>query len=312
MEKETLIRFLKCETSPEEELKVLDWLDECPENRKRLDQLDFLFTAALMHQPSREECRRKKVFSTRKILRVMAKSAAVLILMLAGDFLITEYRLAQFSENPVSIEVPSGQRMNITLPDGSTIWLNSETRLSYPALFSRNHRTVQLSGEALFDVKKDDSRPFIVETYACDVEVVGTMFNILAEKETNTFSTTLMRGCVKVRNKSGHGEEMILLPHDKVELVGNHLCRNHSPQLDEALWTEGIISLKGTSFEELIPRLKKAYNINVRVERTALPRISCMGKIRISEGIDHAMKILQTGADFNYEIDYDTRTLIIK
>ena len=97
-----------------------------------------------------------------------------------------------------TITVPAGQRINITLVDGTNVWLNARTSLSYPVKFGKNNRQVVLDGEAYFDVTKDKSKPFIVQTDNYNVEVLGTQFDVNAYSETGEFETTLMSGSLKV------------------------------------------------------------------------------------------------------------------
>ena len=101
-----------------------------------------------------------------------------------------------------TITVPAGQRINITLVDGTNVWLNARTSLSYPVKFGKNNRQVVLDGEAYFDVTKDKSKPFIVQTDNYNVEVLGTKFDVNAYSETGEFETTLMSGSVKVASAS--------------------------------------------------------------------------------------------------------------
>lgn len=314
MEKELLIRFLKCETSAQEEVEVLAWLEANAAHREEMDRLDKLFTAAVLHAPAAAEVRRRRVFGSpalRRLVRAAAAAAAVLLLSASAGWLFSTQRVRALSERTMAVSVPAGQRMQMTLPDGSSIWLNAGTTLEYPALFTGRERRVKLSGEALFDVEHAAEQPFVVETFACEVRVLGTKFDIAADEAAGTFSAALMRGSVQVVSRL-NGEQMTLRPAECAELVNGHLSRTPIDDPDEFLWTEGIISLQNASFREVLDRIGKACNLRVEVRRGELPQLSCRGKIRISEGVDHAMRILQTGADFSYEIDYDTYTLVIR
>lgn len=319
MEKEILLRFLKCETSAEEENAVLEWLEASPEHRDELNRLDAAFNAVVLHAPNGAALRRQRLFGglrlrPRRLLRYAGAVAAALILMVGGGWLFASRQVRTFSERMNSIEVPAGQRISMTLQDGTKVWLNSGTTLTYPAVFSHRDRRVEVSGEAMFDVAPDAEHPFIVETYACDVEVLGTKFNVRAEESENIFSTALMRGRVKVSNRlsSGAGESIYMNPDDCVELVDGHLTLGHIEDPAEYLWPEGIINLHSASFEELIEKFERAYGIRIIIERKELPRIRCRGKIHVSEGIDHALDILRMDADFTYEHDYNRNEIHIR
>lgn len=123
-----------------------------------------------------------------------------------------------------SIYVPAGQRMELTLADGTHVWLNSEARLEYPVLFAQDVRRVRLSGEALFEVAHDKSHPFVVETFASDIRVLGTRFNVDADEEHRRFSTALLEGCVRISNRLDPAQaSIVILPNERVDLVGNYL-----------------------------------------------------------------------------------------
>lgn len=302
---------MQCETSAAEEQEVLTWLEADPAHRAEMDRLDKLFAATVLHAPTQEEVRRSRVFTLRRIVRTAAAAAAVVALAVGSGWIFSSQRIERLSGRMMTMSVPAGQRMEMTLPDGSTIWLNAGTTLEYPALFAGRERRVKLSGEAMFDVEHAADRPFIVETFACDVEVLGTRFDVVADEASSVFSTALMRGSVKVVNRLA-GEEVTLRPEQCVELVNGRLNLDTIDNPDEYLWTKGIISLQNASLGEVLARFEKAYDIRIDIRREELPQLNCCGKIRISEGIDHAMQILQTGADFAYEIDHANNRLIIK
>jgi len=117
------------------------------------------------------------------------------------------------SQQNMSIVVPAGQQMSLTLPDNSQVQLNSGTRLEYPVVFGKT-RSVKLSGEALFDVAPDRKHPFIVQTFASDIRVLGTKFNVLADAERGEFTTTLIEGQVQVTNRANSNERITMYPHD--------------------------------------------------------------------------------------------------
>ena len=318
MEKETLLKFLKCETSAEEETAVLEWLEASPEHREELNRLDAAFNALVLHAPEATAVRRRlpgiRPRGIRRVLRYAGAVAAMLVLMAGGSWLFVAKQVRSFSERMNSIEVPAGQRVSMTLQDGTKVWLNAGTTLTYPAVFSRRDRRVEVSGEAMFDVAPDREHPFIVETYACDIEVLGTKFNVRAEESENLFSAALMRGNIKVSNRlsSGAGELIYMNPDDCVDLVNGHLTLSRIEDPAEYLWPEGIINLRSASFEELIEKFERAYGIRIIIERKELPRIRCRGKIHVSEGIDHALNILRMDADFTYEHDYNRNEIHIR
>lgn len=303
---------MKCEATSEEESAVLTWLESHPGHRREMDRLDAVYNAMALHAPAASEIRRRKTFVFRRAVRYAAAAAAAVLLVAGGGWFFTARQINRLSQEMMAVNVPQGQRISLKLQDGTTIWLNAGTTLEYPAAFAGNNRRVRVSGEAMFDVAHDADRPFVVETFACDVKVLGTKFNVIAEEQAGKFSTALIRGRVMVVNRLSDNEQIVLSPDECASLVGGHLSLEQIDDPDEFLWTEGIISLKGASFEELIAKIEKSYGIRIKVMRDTLPRLRCRGKLRVSDGIEHAMSILRTGADFTYEIDRDTNEIRIR
>ena len=310
---EILIRFQKCETTPEEEVAILDWLDADPENQRQLDSLDFQFNAAVLHveQPQSENRPSKQVNPLRAF--IYTGIAAVVALLLAvgnGWYQARQTRLDLESLN-TTINVPIGQRIEVTLQDGTRVCLNAGSSLEFPNVFSKHDRKVRLSGEAMFDVMPDAACPFIVQTYGYDVEVFGTRFNVEADAASAEFSTALLQGSVKVTDRAS-GAGFFLVPGEKAELVQGRLRRSPITNSDEYLWTEGIISLQCDSFTELLKRMEKAYDVHFIIQYDKEPVVRCRGKIRVSDGIEHALEILKLGTDFNYEIRRGSNEIYIR
>lgn len=311
MDREILLKFLKCEASQDQERAVLDWLDASAANRAEMKRLDASFNALVLHAPDGAESRRHRVFGLRRAVRYAAAVAAAVLLVFGSGRFFASRQLERLSEQMTSLDVPAGQRISLTLQDGTKVWLNAGSTLQYPLVFSGKTRRVRVSGEAMFEVEHDAQHPFIVETFACDVEVLGTKFNVEADEASGLFTTALLQGRVKVTNRLAD-EQVYLNPDECVSLVGNRLTRERIEDPDEYLWTEGILNLKSASFEELIAKFEKAYDIKIHVLRKQLPYIESRGKVRVSEGIEHVLDILKMDADFTYVHNRETNELFIR
>lgn len=310
---ETLIRFQKCETTPEEEVAILDWLDADPENQRQLDSLDFQFNAAVLHmeQPQSEDQSSRRINPFRAFIYTGIAAAVALLLAVGnGWYQARQTRLDLESLN-TTINVPIGQRIELTLQDGTRVCLNAGSSLEFPNVFSKHDRKVRLSGEAMFDVMPDADCPFVVETYGYDVQVYGTKFNVEADAASAEFSTALLQGSVKVTDRAS-GAGFFLVPGEKAELVQGRLRRSPITNSDEYLWTEGIISLQCDSFTELLKRMEKAYDVHFIIQFDKEPVVRCRGKIRVSDGIEHALEIIKLGTDFNYEIRRGSNEIYIR
>lgn len=313
MQEETIYRYLAGKCTREEELSLREWYAENPqEHQREIDRVRFLFESTLIHRVIGKPAERPAGMMPRlrPVVRRVMQAAAAAALLFGGMWGMREYVYRDMSGRMTTFEVPAGQRIGIDLADGTHVWLNSGSKIEYPAVFGRRCRQVRISGEAMFDVARDAGRPFIVETYASKIEVLGTKFNVEADEEAGLFSATLLRGRVKV---SVEGQEVYLRPDQTVDLIDGNLVVTRTEDPAAALWTEGILSMKGVSFEELMDKFERLYDVRIVYKCKTMPVIEfASGKIRIADGIDHALKVLQHVAEFTYEHDEESNIIYIK
>ena len=315
MEKETLYRYVACQASPEEETAVLTWLEADPAHESELAKVQRQHDLVALSAPVINELyakdRRRRFGSV--LRRWSAAAAAVVLLAFGGYYFHAARDFSRQGERLLSVSVPHGQRVSLTLQDGTSVWLNAGTTLRYPALFTGRERRVEIDGEARFEVVHDAKHPFIVRTYACDVEVLGTKFDVTAEEREGLFSAALLRGSVKVTNRLTPGEQFVLKPNEEVRLAGRRLNLNAIGSMDDYLWTEGMISIKGLSFGELMHKFEKSFGVKIRIDRARMPEVDYNhGKIRISDGVDSALRLLQMASDFTYTRSEDNGTIVIR
>ena len=264
-----------------------------------------------MEQPQSEDQSSRRINPFRAFIYAGVAAAIALFLAVGnGWYQARQTRLDLESLN-TTINVPIGQRIELTLQDGTRVCLNAGSSLEFPNVFSKHDRKVRLSGEAMFDVMPDADCPFVVETYGYDVQVYGTKFNVEADAASAEFSTALLQGSVKVTDRAS-GAGFFLVPGEKAELVQGKLRRSPITNSDEYLWTEGIISLQCDSFTELLKRMEKAYDVHFIIQFDKEPVVRCRGKIRVSDGIEHALEIIKLGTDFNYEIRRGSNDIYIR
>ena len=175
MEKELLYRYFNGHTSKEEDVLVMEWAEASQENRDRLEQERLTWLALMMY--SRPQTKAQAKPFVRRVLFGVASAAAVALLMF-GLFSLSHN--ANVTDGVQVINVPSGQRTELILSDGTKVWLNSGTRLEYPTSFGTERREVTLYGEGYFDVARNEDLPFVVHTKKYDVEVLGTVFNVVS------------------------------------------------------------------------------------------------------------------------------------
>lgn len=310
MNEELLRRYLYGEADEKEQQKVLDWFDADPENHiAKLNHLHYSYLAEEKYgMPSPN---RKGVLW--RLGRYGAAAAAAIGLLFGVWHLSDRHAYREMSARPISLETPAGQRITMQLPDGTHVQLNAGTKLEYPQVFAKGMRRVKLSGEAMFEVSHDARRPFVVETFASEIEVLGTRFNVLSDEQNARFSTTLVEGSVQVRSLLDRSQVLTMQPNEMVELVGGKLCKTTTQDFRDLCWTEGLIHIKRMPFDELMQRFETAYSIKITIDRNTLPKIDLQsGKVRISDGIDYAMHVLQQVADFTYSHDEDANEIVIR
>ncbi len=307
MEKELLYRFFDGRTSVDEERRVLDWLDENPAHRQEMLAERRLFDATLMlAQPKKTQ--RQLISIPRWTREVLKYAAAILVTVGIGEAYMS-HKQNELLSCGNTISVPAGQRVDVVLPDGTKVCMNALSELHYPSAFVGRQRKVQLKGEAFFDVTHDAKHPFIVETFACDVEVLGTQFDVEARPEESKFIASLVEGRVRVSDRDNPANNITLAPKERVICTNGRFRIDQIPQHEEFQWREGLIAFRDASFSQLIAEFEKYYGVHITIERKQLPPNRFTGKIRISEGVDHALWILQRSADFKY-VRNDTKEQI--
>lgn len=315
MEQELLYRFLKCETSASEEERIIAWLESDPEHQKALDKMQLTLEGMALCAPAinrlaiRRPARRP---IAHRLVRASMAAASALLLAGAVSYAVISTVLGGWARQNTTVEVPAGQRLSVTLADGSLVWLNAGSRLEYPSIFSGGTRHVKLSGEAMFEIARNEKRPFIVETFACDIEVLGTKFNVESDEARRIFSTALIAGSVRLTSKLNPGHCIVMRPNDEVNLVDGNLLIASIDNPDEYLWPEGIIAIAGYDFEKLMQKFEKTFDVRIEIARKTMPVMNYnRGKIRVSDGVEHALKMLQLSSDFRYQRDSEANTITI-
>lgn len=180
-------------------------------------------------------------------------------------------RTLKYSENktrdnkPIynTLQIPRGERFTLALSDGTRIWLNSESSLSYPVNFTGKTRTVLLTGQAYFEVKKDTAHPFIVQTEQLETEVLGTSFDISSYPDATENQLILVDGKVCAK---AYGRQILLHPNQQLTLDSRQKQISLEEVDAKALiqWKDGILQLRDQSFEEMLHKLERWYNVNFK------------------------------------------------
>lgn len=233
----------------------------------------------------------------RAFVRIFASVAAVVLLCVS---VWAAYLLLQ----PVAVQTVStlAETRTITLPDGTSVTLNHYSSLSYPERFQSNEREVELSGEAYFEVSKDRKHPFIVQTEAVDVRVLGTHFNVDAYRDNPDVRTTLLSGSVAVSNKN-RSERIVLKPNEiaiynKVEQ--KLTCRMLENAKNEISWRHGEFIFDDLPLQDIVRELSNSFGTTIHIADTALQHYRITARFRNGENLDTILSVLHDAGYFNY------------
>lgn len=256
----------------------------------------------------RREERRKIRFSVFRLLRY----AAVICLV----FGCTWYLATNYSHEKetiyTEIHVPSGQRLHITLADGSSVWLSPQSRMRLPNEFKRDNRTIELDGEGFFTVVKDEEKPFIVKSKGYNVEVLGTKFNLFSYSKNPKFEAHLLEGKVRIYSDMDRDNAILLAPDEKVSLVDGKLAKSISHYENEEFLTNGIYSFQATPFIDILEYLALWYDVRFEIEGPVLLKTKVNAKFRLNDDIENILVALQNVFKFNFKRLDDHRIVISK
>jgi len=309
MERELLYRYFNGHTSKEEDVLVMEWAEASQENRDRLEKERLTWMALMMFTRSQTKTRTKP-FVRRVIFGMVGAAAAVLLMF--GLFSLSHSE--NVTEGVQIINVPSGQRAELTLSDGTKVWLNSGTRLEYPASFGTERREVTLHGEGYFDVARNEKLPFVVHTRKYDVEVLGTVFNVVSYDDSDIpFEASLISGSVRISSDSKKTEPIVLKENQyAVEVADGSLQMAPLSDFEQFSWKDGVLSLVDVTFSELIAEFGKYYDVTIELKNPALAEKRCTGKFRNTDGVVHSLNVLKILIGFEYEYDVDNSMITIR
>jgi ferric-dicitrate binding protein FerR (iron transport regulator) len=317
MNRNSLHKFYKGLASAKEKEAIKQWLESNPRHEKAFfNEREFFDTVLLSvkHPDFVPKSIGKSPLSLRHFYLETLKIASVAAIMFVVGFYVHTKKVEK--EHSLSlvhtIAVPPGQRVSILLSDGTRVWLNARSEMKYPASFSARKREVELNGEAYFEVCHNEKSPFIVHTDKCDVEALGTTFNVDAHRDNDNFSVALIEGSVKVINHENAENTIMLSPCYKAEQVNGVFSTGIIDDYDAYRWRDGLLCFKDVNVTELLRRLEKCYDIRIIIENDNLSDYVISGKFRISDGIDNALRILQKDAKYTFFRDSEKDVIYIQ
>ena len=204
-----------------------------------------------------------------------------------------------------TLRIPKGGEYKIVLDDGTEIWLNSASELKYPAHFVGNERRVQLTGEAYFQVARNEAAPFIVETRDMDVKVLGTSFNVSVYEDEESCHATLVEGRVEVNDKV-NGEKVVLTPGKQALLRGGETTVREVNTKLYTLWRLDRFTFASEDMEGVIRKLSRWYNVDFFFANSSMKQKRFTGSLPKYADISQVLKMIEMTTDIKFEIKEHT------
>jgi ferric-dicitrate binding protein FerR (iron transport regulator) len=222
------------------------------------------------------------------------------------------------------IYVPYGTTTGVILPDGTKVKLNAGSTFSYPEVFSKATREVNLVGEGFFEVTKNAKKPFLVHTNTITVKVLGTVFNVKAYRNDKNIETTLLSGRVQVELKNKPEKNIILLPNEKL-IVANNLSgtvnmpvvnareakieyqvttlpKSKAEDIKETAWLGNRIVFTNESFEEVAKQIERKYDVQMIFDDQSLKSEQISGVLE-NETLEQALQFIKMTTPFKFRVD---------
>lgn len=269
----------------------------------------------------------------KKKYKLWAVAAAALLFAAGGLTYI--YYFAPLLNGAVAIQKTTapGQRIALSLSDGTKITLNSQSTITYPASFTGNTREVTLNGEAFFDVKKDANHPFVIHTGKMNIKVLGTAFNVKSNAKDSVIETTLLRGAIEVTLNDRPEDRILLKPNEKLIVKNtnyNQPVALKSPLHDtaknsgntqyiltsftytsatdstlaETAWMNNSLAFSDQSFEDIATQMQHRYGVAVVFKNESFKKLRFTGYYEKSAS--QVLDALRLTEKFKYRVSNST------
>lgn len=264
----------------EENNQLVAWQEEDGKNRKAINHLDEIVSkryddptyihAREMKQDIIANGFAKPIGRERSLFGSMLRVAAVITLALGLGYFMLQYDSATNADPQVAEMVikynPPGRKSRINLPDGSVVWLNADSKLSYQKGFTDSLRLLELEGEAFFEVSKDKNRPFIVQSGNVSTQALGTSFNIKFYNDEEDIEVSLLTGKVSVTTTDSAVDRLYYLePYEELSITraNSKVTKREMSGNGVTAWKDNILRFEGASFEEVMASLQRWYGVTI-------------------------------------------------
>ncbi|TRX66477.1 FecR family protein [Carboxylicivirga sp. M1479] len=303
-----LAKDLSGELSEEEHMKLQEELTENPDIEKQVKKLwgDVHYAQTLKSIDTSKAWKTVDNQITTKNnkfkLRLYTSVAASIIVIVASYLflnIVSEYKQTTITTSQ-AIE-------QITLPDGTSVDLNFGSSITYPKNFSKEKRLVKLSGEAFFDVKRDESKPFVIETEDLNIQVLGTSFNVKAYSGSTKSEVVVASGKVRVDAKN-NTENYVLEAGDAASYSSssNTLAVHKVSSLNYKAWKTKEIEFNNTHLNEVIKTIEQTYHITIVLDKEVLTKEKQLNATFSQHSLDHVLESVCQTFNFSYSKDKGT------
>ncbi len=268
------------------------------ESNPELDQLGIKNLTRFRYRIDQIETEKPKSLMMHRPSILMGSVAAILVFgLLTGSIFTYLLSLTKTNSEQLVFLTPRGEKSMVTLPDGTEVWLNANSRLVYNSFTSTN-RQVELKGEAFFKVIHNENAPFVVKTNECDIKVLGTTFNVMAYDDFGRKEVTLLNGKVDVLVD---GTDQVLKPGQALVL------KNHQVQISEvnasqaSLWVENKFNFKNIPLSELMKRVENWYDVDITLENKTEKEVNFTGTFKNEETIWQVLDAIKVYIPIKYK-----------
>ncbi|HTI10885.1 MAG TPA: FecR family protein [Puia sp.] len=283
--------------------------------------------------PARQGFQRKRILITASILCLLIITGLAIFMRSGTKASLTASIPPAPAEPRSEVFTRNGSRTNLVLPDGTQVWLNAGSRLTYDKNYGTASREVNLTGEAFFDVARNAGKPFVIHAARVDIKVLGTRFNVKSYPSDKTTETTLIRGSIEVSIKDRPSEKIILKPNEKLVVANDDstLHRNHPSQpaaaINESLvsirkptyetatgavietsWVDNKLIFQDEEFRDLAKQMERWYGVTFRFTNPIQEGWSFTGNFQ-KETIQQALDALKLTQAFDYTIEGNQITI---
>lgn len=319
--------------SPEEEKEIADWKNASTENTRLYDLICAYWgerSVAVSSSPQHtwkkveariadvEEKGGKAISLKRRSLyaRLLPIAATITLLILAGYYFFSS-DIALLPAAEIVKETPKSVRTQIELPDGSKVWLNADSKLTYSKQFGETGREVSLTGEAFFEVQRNPALPFVIHLENDSrIQVLGTSFNVKAYASDEVVETAVLTGkvmFVSEKTSANTDTAYYLTPNQKLAFVkkSGKIERSEVNSQEEIAWIEGKLFFKNETWGHIAQILERSFNKQIRFENEVLKNCRLTATFE-DNSLTEILDLISLTQEFDYTLQDNTVTILGK